>query len=220
MSFKKSKVNRHFFLSPCTAKVTAVRMPLGYSESSVDVVISFADIFLPPKLALEKRKTLSPQEDSPIKSSVPQASSGHSPILPMMDNLEPGMGWARSDGELVASRVPDSVSVDGISNVIDLFEVIEDGNIESIQYIEALTCPSCCVGGPMAVENPHIARSNIRQRCQRDNLTAEASRSSMEAIKPLSPELPEPEELPSYIWTKQVSLKPVLVLDADLSKSS
>ncbi|MFZ5859269.1 MAG: [Fe-Fe] hydrogenase large subunit C-terminal domain-containing protein [Spirochaetota bacterium] len=206
-----------FFLSPCTAKVTAVRMPLGYSQSSIDAVISFSDIFLPLKRALEERKPLSPKKG--FKSSVPQASSGHSPILPMMDNLEPGMGWARSDGELDALRIPDSVSVDGISNVIDLFEAIENGNIESIQYIEALACPGGCVGGPMAVENPHIARSNMRQRCQKDNLAAEASSSPMKAIKPPSPKLPKQEELPSYIWTEQVSPKPVLVLDADLSKA-
>lgn len=206
-----------FFLSPCTAKVTAVRMPLGYSKSSIDAVISFSDIFLPLKRALEERKPLSPSKG--FKTSVPQAFSGHSPILPMMENLEPGMGWARSDGELDALQIPDSASVDGISNVIDLFEAIENGNIESIRYIEALACPGGCVGGPMAVENPHIARSNMRQRCQKDNLAAEANSSVLKTMKPPSPKLPEQEELQAYIWTEPVSPKPVLVLDADFSKA-
>lgn len=209
-----------FFLSPCTAKVTAVRTPLGYSESSIDAVISFGDIYLPLKRALEKLKPLSPQEtleSSP--TTVLHASSERNQILPMMDNLEPGMGWARSDGELEALQIADSVAVDGISNVIDLFEAIENGNIESIQYIEALACPGGCVGGPMAVENPHIARSNMRQRCQRDNLAAETSSPKIEAIKPPSLKLLEQEEMRSYIWTEQLSPKPVLVLDANLSKA-
>ena len=187
-----------FFISPCTAKVTAVRSPLGYEQSAIDAVFSFGDIFAIMKRTLEH----------PSSSATP-----HRPITPslsIMDHLEPGMGWARSDGELEALHIENAVSVDGISNVIDLFEAIENGNIDSTDYIEARACPGGRGGGPTAVENPHIARSTMRQRFQQRPSIAQPPKPGRN---------PEQLSLKNFSWTKPLAPNPVLVLDRDLSKA-
>jgi len=216
-----------FFLSPCTAKVTSVRTPLGYEQSAIDAVFSFGDVYASLKRALESPSRSGAQTGLPSSVRGVQNESKRSHLLlPIMKDLEPGLGWARSDGELDALHIENAVSVDGISNVIDLFEAIENGNIDSIQYIEALACPGGCVGGPMAVENPHIARATMRQRYQHpfsaspDLNKGEDQLTVMEESKPLSPEIPATErESLAFKWTKPLPPNPVLVLDADLSKA-
>jgi len=205
-----------FFLSPCTAKVTSVRAPLGYEESAIDAVFSFNDIYATLKRALDHPSSPKPHADEAAHSAYDhstqrsQSEKKYAHCLPIMKNLEPGMGWARSDGELDALQIENAVSVDGISNVIELFEAIENGNIDSIQYIEALACPGGCVGGPMAVENPHIARATMRQQY----------RLPSEQCTSLSLELPTTEQAHmTFLWTKPLAPNPVLVLDTDLSKA-
>lgn len=227
-----------FFLSPCTAKVTAVRWPLGYQRSMVDAVFSLKDIYPSLKKAIE---ALSPDRQPSNGTALAECQSldipAHSPAskisysLPYIGDLEPGLGWARSDGELEALRIPDAVSVDGISNVIDLLEAIENGDIHSIRYIEALACPGGCVGGPMAVENPHLARSTMRQRCehiQHSDLQHRQALSPSKALSPLQPDMASSstsltrsaaEALRLYGWTIPLKPKPVRVLDQDFAKA-
>lgn len=203
-----------FFLSPCTAKVTSVRSPLGYSRSAIDAVISFGDIFPALKRALDSP---SPSESSDLRA--------HRRLLPLISNLEPGIGWARSDGELDALKIENAVSVDGISNVIELLEAVENRKVGSIDYIEALACPGGCVGGPMAVENPHIARATMRQKYQ-NTAQAEEKIAAFDAERNTGPDVhPQPPEHVARLspseceWTHAIAPNPVLVLDADLSKA-
>ncbi len=129
-----------FFISPCPAKVTAVRSPIGDHESWVDGVIAAKDIYLPLRSAIRKI-------DKPIRYS---ASSGL------------GVGWGFSDGEGEAVGAPRSITVDGIHQVIKVLEQIESENIDDIDFIEAMACPGGCVGGIMNVENTFIARSAVK----------------------------------------------------------
>ena len=38
---------------------------------------------------------------------------------------------------------------------------MEAGKLRDIEYLECLTCPDGCIGGPLTVENRFIAKSNI-----------------------------------------------------------
>lgn len=200
-----------FFISPCTAKVTAVRMPLGFPTSFIDAVLSFQDLFLPLKKTITSNR------------SKPPARKEH--LLQRMEGLEPGLGWARSDGELEALHIDNAVTVDGIGNVIELFEAIENDAIDGIDYIEALACPGGCVGGPMAVENAHVARTTMRIRSQSRGAekteapspTVPASASSGTGAKTES--VPAEESLAMYSWSEPILPKPVQVLDNDMAKA-
>lgn len=92
------------FLSPCPAKVTAIKMPISCKKSDVDGAIAISDIFtrLTAKMEEEKGTEL----------------LSHSGII--------GVGWASSGGESTALLNDKYLAADGIDNVIQVLEELED----------------------------------------------------------------------------------------------
>lgn len=129
-----------FFISPCPAKVTAVKQPLALKKSDVSGVISVKDVYMKLAQALQSVKEVE-------KLSV----AGRD-----------GVRWARSGGETDALGISNYIAVDGIHNVIKMLEELEDDKIKNIDFIEALACNSGCTGGPLNVENEFVANSRIR----------------------------------------------------------
>ncbi len=136
-----------FFISPCPAKITAVKSPIGDEESFVDGIISAGDIYLKVRAAAKKIT-------KPVRYS---NASGV------------GIGWAHSDGESDAVGAPRSISVDGIHQVIKVLEQIESEDMRDVDFIEAMACPGGCVGGTLNVENPFIARSFVKRIVTQNN---------------------------------------------------
>jgi hypothetical protein len=98
-----------------------------------------------------------------------------------------------------------SISVDGIANVIGVFEALENGKIRDLLYVEALACPAGCLGGPLTVENPYIAKTRLRNR---------------EATAPLfGLDERRYEPLEDLGWTEAVQARSALVLDPDMLKA-
>ena len=173
-----------FFITPCAGKVTVTREPLGYERSALDGVIGLRDIYLPLRVAM-----------------------GKAPERKLARAGRKGLEWARVEGECDALGERRSISVDGISNVIGVLEALENGNIGELEYIEALACPAGCLGGPLTVENPYIAKTRLRNR---EESAAEA------LVVPRGYEPPTFEELR---WTVPVRSRNALVLDPDMIKA-
>ncbi len=130
-----------FFISPCAAKATSVKNPLGSSHALVDGVLSIKEIYL---------KLL--------------------PILGKIEKVEElstcafaGVRWASTGGEATALHNEKYVAVDGIDHVVKLLEEIEDDETLDIDFIEALGCVGGCVGGPLNVENTFVAKTKIKK---------------------------------------------------------
>lgn len=130
-----------FFISPCAAKVTSCKAPIGISESYVDGVISIADIV---------------REIAPFYSKL--TTSSHSTI-----STSSGIGWAKSGGESQRLSSYNSIAVDGVKNVIKVLEDLEDDKIVDIDFIECCACTGGCVGGPLTVNNTYVAQANIKK---------------------------------------------------------
>ncbi len=171
-----------FFITPCAGKVTVTRAPLGYARSALDGVIGLRDIYLPLRMAIAQ---------APERSL---ARAGRK-----------GLEWARSEGECDALGERRSISVDGIGNVIGVLEALENGKLSGLEYIEALACPAGCVGGPLTVENPYIAKTRLRNR--EESAPEEAG---------LLPRFAPPAGLG---WTEAVKARSALVLDPDMLKA-
>ena len=133
-----------FFISPCPAKVSVVKTPLGHAKSFVDGIIAVKDIY---PLVRAAAKSLNKITRTTNASGV-------------------GIGWAHSDGESDAVNAKRSISVDGIHQVIDVLEQIENEDIHDIDFIEAMACPGGCVGGTLNIENTYIARSRVKRIVQ------------------------------------------------------
>ena len=131
-----------FFITPCPAKVTEIKDPLGKDFSCVDGSIAMSDIF----------KKLSKTTDKlPLEDVESIFKSGFI-----------GVGWATTEGESNAIMSDRYLAADGIENVIRVLDEVENDRIRNIDFIELNACFGGCVGGVLTVENPYIAKARIK----------------------------------------------------------
>ena len=190
-----------FFISPCAGKMTASRHPQGVQNSAVDGVIGIKDIYIPLLNVLSRPDALL----RPQASSSWRAGPG-------------GLAWARAEGESESVGQKNSISVCGIDQVIGIFEALENGTLNTPIFIEALACRAGCVGGPLTVENPYIARSRIKSR-ERQAVADQAAEPS--AIKmPFFASSQDSKRVTFDLsWNQIVKPRPALRLDADMAKA-
>ena len=129
------------FISPCPAKVTAAKMPLGSQKSELDAVVAMKEVYPILLSKLGKGGPETPRQSGRI-----------------------GMGWAESGGEAAGLVTTDHyLAADGIENVIRVLEDLEDEKFLGLDFVELNACSGGCVGGVLTVENPYIAKTKIKQ---------------------------------------------------------
>ncbi|MFO7814701.1 MAG: [Fe-Fe] hydrogenase large subunit C-terminal domain-containing protein [Halanaerobiales bacterium] len=136
-----------YFITPCPAKVTAIKNPLGREKSSLTGAISVDKVY-PMLLDLIKN-------DEKLEN------------VELKQNYQPYLGifWGQSGGEndiLNYEGIIETLSVSGIHNIKGVLEETTRGNIEGIRYLELVACPTGCVGGIFNVKNPFQAKYNIK----------------------------------------------------------
>lgn len=126
-----------FYISPCPAKLLAVTDPIGDYQSSVDWVIPLNTIF--GDLYREIKK-------GDIECSYPSIN---------------GLKWGVAGGQAESAGLTNYIAVHGMENIIQLLDEIENGNLDNVDYVEALACVEGCVGGSFNVVNPYVAKNNL-----------------------------------------------------------
>ena len=144
----KNKINNYsiFFITPCPAKVTAIKNPLGRENSNLTGAIAVEKIY-PKIMNIIKNNDLKNVE---LKQK-------YQPFL--------GISWGQSGGEndiLNNEGVIETLSVSGIHNIKKLLDELTRGNLKGIRYLELVACPTGCVGGIFNVSNPFQAKYNIK----------------------------------------------------------
>ncbi len=141
LGYKEDEVGV-FFITPCPAKVTAVKQPVGEEKSPVSGAIAISDVY---------EKLIGHIKD--VESRVDLIIAGSRGLL-----------WGREGGENRSIRGDiRKMAVDGIHNVSAVFEKIEDGELDEFDYIEAQACPGGCVGGIFNIENPFVAKERMEE---------------------------------------------------------
>ncbi|MEA4815641.1 MAG: [Fe-Fe] hydrogenase large subunit C-terminal domain-containing protein [Lachnospiraceae bacterium] len=130
-----------FFISPCAAKVTNVRKPIEVRNTNVDGVISMEEVYL---LLLPIIKSLKPEE-----------------IEPLCQCRGMGVKWAEIGGEGHLLQISNAISVDGVEDVIKVMELVENGQLENVDFIEGLACKGGCLGGALTVTNAFVAKNYL-----------------------------------------------------------
>ena len=128
-----------FFISPCPAKVTSAKYPIGHKDLLIDGVLSASDVYM---------RLLPAMGDI----DVPQQLSSSGLV---------GISWASSGGESSALLRDKYLAADGIENVIKVLEELEDDKLNGLEFIELNACAGGCVGGVLNIENPFVARAKI-----------------------------------------------------------
>ncbi len=143
-----------FFISPCPAKVYALKTGMGLDKPAADGVLSIGELYF--KLL----PVMSQLKDKPLKKL---SKTG---IL--------GVRWAASGGESLGIYQNRYLAADGMENINNVLKAMEDGTLNYIDFVELGACPSGCVGGVLNVENPFVAR--VRIRALRDKLPPVANK--------------------------------------------
>lgn len=166
-----------FFITPCPAKVTAIKRPIALEKSNIDGAISIKDVYMRLAHSIDK-----------ITEVEHLCKAGMS-----------GVRWANHGGEAQALGRERYIAVDGIANVIEVLDQLEDEKIKGIDFIEALACTGGCVGGSLTVENNFVANSRIRRISE----GLENKKGKLE------------DDMNLY-WNKKIDYKPFTPLDENL----
>ncbi len=134
-----------FFISPCPAKVTAVKYPLGYETSDVDAVLAIKDVYPMLIKCMKEVSSLDEElEDLAISGKI-------------------GISWGSSGGEAGGLLTDSYLAADGIENIIRVLEDMEDQKFTNLEFIELNACNGGCVGGILTVENPYVAKVKLKR---------------------------------------------------------
>lgn len=128
------------FISPCPAKMTAIKYPIGLEHSEVDAVVAIKEVY--PVLLKYMKEVVNSDEELALSGKI-------------------GISWGRSGGEAGGLLTDSYLAADGIENVIKVLEDLEDQKFSNLDFIELNACSGGCVGGTLTVENPYVAKAKL-----------------------------------------------------------
>lgn len=131
-----------FYISPCAAKLVAIKEPVGGYKSPVNGVINMNYLYNKVYRVIKNNKNLELQNALSIVNGLLSLTNGETNIV--------------ACGRRIA--------IDGIHNVIDFLEGIENGDnevFENIDFLELRSCGEGCAGGILCAVNKFIATERL-----------------------------------------------------------
>jgi hypothetical protein len=129
------------YIVPCLAKARAAaetRIPDGAYHRAVPIL----DVYNPLQAWLHGKEGMISREP------------GEAPSIPALE-------WAIPGGQSRALGLEASLLVDGVKEVAEVLELVENGLLEEVPFIEAWSCRGGCLGGSLNVRNPFWARFQL-----------------------------------------------------------
>lgn len=133
-----------FYLTPCIGKIAAVKSPVGGYTSPINGVINMDFFFNKVYLAYKQKL--------PITKS----------ILINGEISSKGVLFPTTGGES-AHIEGKTLAIDGMNNVIDFLERLENEEIEGVDFLELRACDESCAGGILAHNNRFIVADNLKR---------------------------------------------------------
>ncbi len=182
-----------FYVTPCAAKIAAIKSPVGEDVSEVTGVLNMDLIYNKVLRAIKKKggHTNPPTHKSFLK--------GKSVL------------WSLTNGE-AAHIKGRCLAIDGINNAIDFLEKLENEGIEGIDFLEIRACDESCAGGVLASGNRFLTVERLKERSnQPDGCSAET---------PIAQTIQRHRD---YLLSKSTLLpiqpRSMLMLDEDMAKA-
>ncbi len=132
-----------FYLTPCIAKIAAVKSPVGGYSSPITGVINMDFFFNKVYLAYKQRV--------PITTSIIINSE-----LSSKGVLFPTTGGESSN---IKGR---TLAIDGMKNVIDFLELLENEEITDVDFLEIRACDESCAGGILSHRNRFLSAESLK----------------------------------------------------------
>ncbi len=186
-----------FYITPCAAKIAAVKAPVGEEKSLIDGVINMSLLY---NRVYKKIKELG--KDYQYKPLSRQRLSADA-ILSTLTN-----------GERRICAAKRSYAIDGIENVMDFLDKLENDEVEGIEFLELRACDQSCAGALLSCDNRFLCGERMytraRKAAERER-NGEMSRDrEMDKFK---------SHLIEHSLVDEVQPRSMMVLDPDISKA-
>lgn len=136
-----------FYATPCAAKIAAVKSPVGETSSPVTGVININFLYNRILKFLQRKytETEAPQTDDLLSSR--------------------GILWSLTRGEVMHSNGR-ALAIDGIKNVNEFLENIENEKQGQIDFLELRACDESCAGGILISGNRFLTVERLKFRAE------------------------------------------------------
>jgi len=132
-----------FYITPCAAKIAAVKSPVGEEKSVVDGVINMDFIY------------------NGVLRSIKQKNKEHTTQVWGENLNSKSIQWSLTHGE--ASQIKGrSLAIDEIHNVIEFLEKIENEEIKDVDFLELRACDESCAGGILCSGNRFLTVERLK----------------------------------------------------------
>lgn len=143
------------YITPCQAKTISILQPAEGVESFLDGAIGISQIY--NDLFFHLRKKAAKEEAAKRR-----------------DRSAELFHWGIPEGEFSRLSRENCLTLEGLTDIIKVFDDIEKGRIVNIGFLECHACKSGCIGGNLTVENLYVARSkNLHLISQRPQFVPE-----------------------------------------------
>ncbi len=134
-----------FYITPCAAKIVAIKKPLGEDKSAIDGAINMDYMF-------NKAFRI-------IKNGVSSKANNLKKPLSRQS-----ISWSLTTGESENFANVRALAIDEISNVIEFLEKVENDELDGIDFLELRACDESCAGGILCPSNRFLTVEKLRKR--------------------------------------------------------
>ena len=127
------------YIAPCQAKTISILHPAEGAGSHLDGAVGISQIY---------NRLLAHMRRGPEPANAGRSDAGSAE-------------WLLSgspEGEFPSLSREHYLPVQGISDVIKVFNDVEKGKIRNVEFLECHACQGACTGGNLTVENLYVAR--------------------------------------------------------------
>ncbi len=140
-----------FYITPCAAKTVAIKDPVGEYEIPVTGTINMNTFFNKVYGHIERSGDKESGSNIPFNTLSPEAA-----------------GYTLTGGETqIASGK--SLAIDGIHNVIEFLEKVENREVGNLDFLELRACDESCAGGVLTARNKFLTVNRLRQQITEKN---------------------------------------------------
>ncbi len=186
-----------FYITPCAAKVSAVKAPVGEEKSIIDGVINMNLLY---NRVYKHIKDMG--KNHQYKPLTRQRLSTDA-ILSTLTN-----------GERRICTAKRSYAIDGIENVMDFLDKMENDEVEGVEFLELRACDQSCAGALLSCDNRFLCGERMYARARK---AAERERNGEMARDR------EMEKYQDYLiehsMVDEVEPRSMMVLDSDIGKA-
>ena len=138
-----------FYVTPCAAKIAAVKSPVGEEKMPVEGVINMNYLY---------NKVF-----RVIKEGVYKLREDEFDFHPISQN---SLYFMLTGGEIKDVEIGRNLAIDEIHNVSEFLEKLEDEDIDNIDYLELRACDESCAGGILCAGNRFLIEDRQKKRAQ------------------------------------------------------